>query len=1030
MPTREETIVDLLETVIADPEATRTLPGAQAALALQATLAARLADHPAYAPLWTQYQADPQGQQPVLVGILQVILRTDPDLARQVEDLLARYQEIRHVTASGERNIAAGGDIRDNTITMGNAVNTGGGTYVGAGVDVQNGDFVGGNQTKVYHAPPGADPATLHAAYLRHLLAMAGQLSLSGIDPKAASEREAQLSLSAVYTGLVTLTPEECARMQDGACRPEELERGARRQSVVEQLDRHAKLVLLGDPGSGKTTFVNFVTLCLAGERLARSGVPGPETALPDLARLTEPLPQEESQLQPWRHGALLPVRVILRDFAARGLPEAGQRATARHLWDFIVAELEAATLGEFAPHLKETLQQEGGLILLDGLDEVPEAEARREQIKQAVTSFAGAFGTCRILVTSRTYAYQQQAWRLPNFAEAVLAPFEAGQIARFVDRWYEHIAHLRGLHPQDAAGRAELLRRAIEQSPRLQGLAARPLLLTLMASLHAWRGGSLPEKREELYADAVDLLLDWWEQPKVVRHREQVIVEQPSLREWLRVKEREQVRKLLERLAYQAHAGQPDLVGTADVAEGDLLSGLLRLSQNPDVNPAQLVAYLSTRAGLLLPRGVGVYTFPHRTFQEYLAACYLTDADYPDAVAELAREEPNRWREVALLAGAKAARGTASAVWALADALCFRDPPEPLPEADAWGALLAGQALVESAELDEVSPRNRAKVQRVQAHLAQLLAEGTLPAVERVAAGVLLAQLGDPRPGVGLRADGLPDVAWIEIPAGPFLMGSSDEDEEAFDSEKPQHQIEMPEAYRISRYPVTQTQYGAFVQAGGYRERRYWTEAGWAWRERRAVTGLEEYGEPFDLPNHPVVGVSWYAAVAYCRWLTEALRECGELSADQEVRLPSEAEWEKAARGGLPSERIYPWGADADPERANYAETGIGSTSAVGAFPGGASPYGVEDMSGNVWEWTRSLWGKDWGEPELTYPYTAEDGRENLAGDAWRVLRGGAFFNLQWYARCASRLRLDPHYRHPNRGFRILVSPSLSQHH
>ncbi|HQM15489.1 MAG TPA: SUMF1/EgtB/PvdO family nonheme iron enzyme [Anaerolineae bacterium] len=951
-------------------------------------------------------------------------MKTCPQCNTQLPDE-ARFCLACGAAQSGAATSAA---VRDGAIAQG-----AGATALGAGAvqahDV-GGDVVTGTKTEThYHGTTGPDPAELEAAYLHHLLETAGQLSLSGIDPKVASEAEARLELSAVYTALLTLTPEECERLNTKRdCPPEALERGAgKRLSVVAQLERHPRLVLLGEPGSGKSTFVSFVALCLAGERLGRADI--------NLGRLTEPLPREENDTrnpapQPWTHGALLPVRVVLRDFAARGLPPAGERATAKHLWDFIVAELEAAALDAYAPHLAQTLQREGGLLLLDGLDEVPEAARRREQLKQAVEDFAATFRKVRVLVTSRTYAYQQQEWRLRDFAEAVLAPFTPGQIAHFVARWYQYIARLRGLHSADAEGRAELLRRAIFASDRLQALAERPLLLTLMASLHAWRGGSLPEKREELYADTVDLLLDWWERPKVVREKDQVIVQQPSLAEWLKI-ERDAVRTLLEQLAFAAHAGQPDLVGTADIPEGDLLSGLLRLSRNPEVKPARLVEYLSQRAGLLLPRGEGVYTFPHRTFQEYLAACHLTDHEYPDKVAELARDEPNRWREAALLAGAKAARGTASAVWSLVEALCYKDfaPGATLPEADAYGALLAGQALVENAALGEISPRNQPKARRVQVHLARLLETGGLNAVERVQAGVLLAHLGDPRPGVGLGVNGLPALVWCEIPAGLFLMGSSDDDENAWGDEKPQHTVKIPMSYYISRYPVTQTQYAAFVKAGGYTERRYWTDAGWQRKEREDWAGPECYGTPFDLPNHPVVGVSWYEAVAFCRWLEEQLKAVNSKfqvwKADQlttisvspgafNVRLPGEPEWEKAARGE--DGRRYPWGNDMDAEQVNYEGTGIGATSAVGAFPGGASLYGVLDLSGNVWEWCRTKW-------EGNYRQYQND--VDPAGDARRVVRGGAFGSNDWGVRCAYRNCGLPYDRSGGQGFRVVLSLS-----
>ncbi len=896
------------------------------------------------------------------------------------------------------------------------------------------GDVIAAGGQKIenhYHdRQPGPDAVSLQNAYLNHLFESGSPLSLAGVDPKTASESEARLNLSEVYTALLTLSQEHHDRLLRGEMLSSPGSGGeGRRLSALEQLNRHQHLVFLGDPGSGKSTFVNFVTICLAGESLGRSEA--------NLARLTAPLPDDQGQAeekqQPWDYGPLLPVRVILRDFAARGLPDPGQPATAKHLWDFIVAELGAVGLEDYAPHLRQTLMKQGGLLLLDGLDEVPAANQRREQLKQVVESFAGTYPNCRIIVTSRTYAYQKQEWRLSGFSEAVLAVFSAGQIRRFVDGWYAHIAGLRGLHQDDAQGRAELLKRAIFNSERLQDLAERPLLLTLMASLHAWRGGSLPEKREELYADTVDLLLDWWESPKVVRDKEgQVVVLQPSLAEWLKV-DKEKVRELLNKLAYQAHAGQPDLSGTADVAEGKLVSGLMRLTGNPEVNPARLVEYLSQRAGLLLPRGVGVYTFPHRTFQEYLTACYLTNYGYPGQVAELARQEPNRWREVTLLAGAKAARGSLFSAWALVEALCrCHSEVAQDSKAEAWGALLAGQFLTETVDLTDISEWDWPKLERVQCWLMDELEGDTLPTVERVAGGRILGHIGDTRPGVGLGSAGLPDIVWCKIPAGPFTMGEGDET----------HTVELP-VYSISKYPVTNSQYRAFVADKGYQKESYWPEAIQAdsWREgqirRRAYesgTWIDEwatkpydYGIPFNLPNHPQVGVNWWEMMAFCRWLTDRWQRNGEWDTARIVTLPSEAEWEKAARGPSTGSgqgqgtggRRYPWGDEINPDRANYADTDLGTTSAVGCFPAGVGPYGCLDMSGNVWEWTRSIY--------QDYPYNPADGREDLTRTDVRVLRGGAFRLSVDLTRCAIRGSNDPRYRRYSIGFRcvLLAAPS-----
>jgi formylglycine-generating enzyme required for sulfatase activity len=230
-----------------------------------------------------------------------------------------------------------------------------------------------------------------------------------------------------------------------------------------------------------------------------------------------------------------------------------------------------------------------------------------------------------------------------------------------------------------------------------------------------------------------------------------------------------------------------------------------------------------------------------------------------------------------------------------------------------------------------------------------------------------------------------------VRVPAGRFQMGSvMARDKHAQDAELPPHPIHVPE-FHIGQYPVTNRQYKAFVQATGHRAPKHWEE-GWI---------------PRGKYNHPVVYVSWRDAVAFCTWLSQGT--------GQPFRLPTEAEWEKAARGT--DGRTYPWG-DEPPNklRCNFNKN-AGDTTTIGRYsPQGDSPYGCAGMAGNVWEWCQSL-----DEP---YPYQADDGREDLQASGDRVLRGGSWFDPPAVVRCASRPSYDPDSWAVNFGFRIAREP------
>jgi formylglycine-generating enzyme required for sulfatase activity len=240
-----------------------------------------------------------------------------------------------------------------------------------------------------------------------------------------------------------------------------------------------------------------------------------------------------------------------------------------------------------------------------------------------------------------------------------------------------------------------------------------------------------------------------------------------------------------------------------------------------------------------------------------------------------------------------------------------------------------------------------------------------------------------------------------ILIPAGEFLMGSDpQEDKDALDNEQPQHRLYLPDYY-LSKTPVTNWQYKAFVLATGRTAPQGWTNETHLHREE----------------DHPVMTVSWYDARDYCQWLSQLT--------GKDYRLPSEAEWEKGARGI--DGRIYPWGNQWVSGRCNSRENRLDWTTSVHAYPQGASPYGVLDMAGNVWEWTRNLWGQSWERPDYRYLYRSTDGRENpdAGPEGLRVLRGGAFDVNRRLVRCAYRYWYIPALRTGLVGFRVVVRPA-----
>jgi formylglycine-generating enzyme required for sulfatase activity len=874
-------------------------------------------------------------------------------------------------------------------------------------------------------------------AYLQALAERHRYLKLVGVRGKTVAGRP---KLKDVYVSLQMGSPGGAAESGKSS----EL-------SVGEALQAHDKLVILGEPGAGKSTILRYLVLTFGGDIL-QTGI-----------GLTE---------------KRLPIYIRLKDCADSDKP---------------ISELltlpPTLPLSQCPPGFFEGLLKRGQcIVLLDGLDEVVD-ESQKKAVAEKVDQMVGDYPTNRYIVTCRTAGWDRNL--LPgSFVALKVRDFNPAQVTRFIHDWYKAILtderlstagkdeekqqRARQEAEVEARRRADELVAALESHEGLARLSKNPLILSLIALVHYHRF-RLPNRRATIYQDCIEVLLDQWDRDE----HGLVLRDAPA----------PEVKLLIvQELAYHLQTSGRDEASAEELCK--LIAPILSAHQCKVGTEDCLRVQIAERSGLLAERAIGRYGFTHRTLQEYLAA--KTFVDVPDKRDELLThlgEEP--WREVVLLYAGLA--GTTNATVILQATLARPDDPA------CNQLLLAGQCLAEDVDMRMDAPVRKECLDRLDAALrsatdpllftrlgtvlaaigsedvviyferalregdtrVRLIAAEALGTLgkritpERIAATLLtllkdnqaevrraavtaLGQLGhdsrevasalravrqaDDDPGARARAMGAlvrlghgAELNLARVPAGEFLMGS-----EEYDDEKPPHKVYLDEFY-MGRTPVTNAEFQRFVQAKGYSQKQWWTEAGWQWKGERS--GPERYGGAFDQPDHPVVGVSWYEGMAYAAWAG--------------MRLPTEAEWEKAARGT--DGRRWPWGDAFDPKRCNTIEswggtrgfsarlatilrrrpaTGAGTTPVGQYSPAGDSPYAAADMAGNVWEWCRSFY--------KPYPYQADDGREDIDVSGSRVVRGGSWDGARRRARCACRYWYVPDYYLDGVGFRVLLSPQL----
>ncbi|MCY2993130.1 MAG: SUMF1/EgtB/PvdO family nonheme iron enzyme [Planctomycetota bacterium] len=838
-------------------------------------------------------------------------------------------------------------------------------------------------------APPPAEPPSPadQTRYLAWLRDQTSYIDIRGL--QVGSGRAPRFPIEDLYIPLTTSAAWDAQTEDEPADEPQQrMSAGGRGRIDLRTALRNDRLVIVGDPRAGKTTLLRRIA-CLACQGLIADE---PRLVLEQLG---------------WDQ-PLFPILIRVADLtahlaAAQGRPAAPATDAAPGWFPHYLAQAsQAADLGLKEAFFRDRLDRGQAVLLLDGLDEAP-TEQHRQAIATLLERTTERYGGCRYVLTSRPAAFTGELV-LPGFAHVEIDPLEDDAIEIFLRRWCQALFVD---NPADAERHLAELLDALRSRGEIRRMARNPVMLTALAVVH-WNEKRLPEQRADLY----ESIITWLSRARMQRPGRSAPERCVGLLQDLA-------------LAMQDQAdGRQTQVPRHAAAE--ILAPYWRETPEQD-RPASAQRFLAEEeldSGIIVGRGDHV-RFWHLTFQEYLAARALaarSEAEQRSVLLAQPKLYAAEWKEVVLLLagvlyhqGLKRVDGMLSAVLdqlgrrpSLADqALCVgllgaavRDlgPVNYAPGDSRYRQLLTDVLQIfEPDWLSQAQRRHGGLWSRLAGVVAPQLSQTPLMRLAIQAADVL-GQAGLPQ-----YAPAMWDQSWVTIPAGTFLMGAQSAeslkpsyDAEASANESPVHEVHL-DAFQIARYPVTVGQYQRFVAADGYQCQRWWSGGGFG---QSSEPGSWEDQQQY--PARPVVEVSWYEAAAYAAWAG--------------ARLPTEAEWERAARGT--EGRRWPWGNEnPDETRMNYwrVKPNVGSPTPVGIYPRGATSEGICDLSGNVWEWCADRHADD---------YYRTSPRENPTGPSagsFRVLRGGSWFYCARYCRPASRCDLVPGSRFNFVGLRLV---------
>jgi formylglycine-generating enzyme required for sulfatase activity/energy-coupling factor transporter ATP-binding protein EcfA2 len=805
-----------------------------------------------------------------------------------------------------------------------------------------------------------------------------------------------------------------------------------RSELVAEVVLTNQHLVLCGVPGSGKSTFLHHLAWVLAMRGLDQI--------------------DDTTYLSGWNDNGqqrMLPVMLSLRTLAGAIKREGASAATVSAvLCHELTTTYDLRQPDELLDH---ALSRTGkALLLFDGLDEVPleatETSADRGTTLVAVRDFARLHAGARVVITCRVRAWTDAFAQELDWPVATIAPLRGGQMRHFVHALYPQLVSKGVITADQAAHYSDSLIAAIfdPHRPRLREMAENPLMLTMMALVRT--RGELPRDRPALYEEILRQLLGQWDVQREGQSLAQVIGDE-------RIGS-DQIRTVLDRLSYEAHRDATSEDGRGRISRRDLRLALSEYFAEVKVAGAyeaaqRCIDYFDQRSGLLQPEDDGsMYAFAHLTLQEHCAGRHLLLVEGVARVMELRSND--RWREPIFLGfgvvmqaelGAPVLKELLTDLTHRCDAHGADKPVarwyRDLMLAVELGADRDWALLLEKIKAPRIQQDIRAGLVRLledrennlqaeQVLLSVAPAGEHLPVTvhERIHAADLLAEIGDPRfPVTAKQWRDQPLTPtftatgthyWRFVPAGTYRIGGWEHVHEYADHALP--------AFWIARFPTTVAQYRAFIQAGGYNRKEWWTPRGWWWSRTEAERTEPDWWDvqaTQESVNQPVVGVTWYEARAFCGWLDEVLAR-----QEYTIRLPSEAEWEAAAAYAESGVRgPFPWrDAALNLERAIYNEHAMNSRPApVGTCPLGATAGGALDMVGNVWEWTQSRWAQ--------YPAASSTIDDDSEPSSFRnkanamPYRGGSYSDNNTDVGCAAQVGTSPDTDFDGMGFRCVVA-------